>query len=557
MTHKISTNIIRITAVFLLSVSAVHAGAGGSSSGGSSGGSYSGGTYVPPSNNNNSPYASPGIYVGTNSNTAATQMANSLNSGQGSIKVPPGYTAVTVAGNVNGMTYGVSIVPTPSSGNSNNNNGGGNPSPTPTPSSKPALGYFDGVNTNNCSVWGWAYDPDNQNTQIQVHVYRDHPAGQGGTYVSACTANTVRSDVNSVMKISGNHGFDCVLPTSYVGTGNHALYIHAIDISGTPNNLLSTTDKTSTRPLNCLSAPSLTLTADKSTYIIGQPVKLTWVPNNVSSCTATGAWSGSKTSTNGSHSQSITPTNVGSYTYTLSCPGAGVTPTKSVTVTVEPATDVSPILGTVTQSCTQNNCSKATFQFVIKNIGASIPNGVSVPYQIQYRVNGVNTWTNGPTGSWTGGIAKNTATPNIPATITGLTYSNYKARVIVNSPKNAQLGETNTGDNTSPEIDLSIAPNAATIDLQAADSIVRFGTATKLSWTITSDFPATCKVTGGGLNTVINHTPKTSTGNVDTPAMKSRQTFTVSCNAQNINGFQLPAVQKVMGIEVVPQVQEI
>lgn len=111
---------------------------------------------------------------------------------------------------------------------------------------RPATGYFDLTDSSACSVTGWAYDPDNSATSIDVHVYKDGRAGVG-TFVTSCIANTPRPDVNRNIRIPGNHGFNCSLPTSFRNTGNHALFIHAIDINGTPNNLLQTNGKT----INC------------------------------------------------------------------------------------------------------------------------------------------------------------------------------------------------------------------------------------------------------------------------------------------------------------------
>ena len=112
--------------------------------------------------------------------------------------------------------------------------------------SSPATGYFDSANSSTCTITGWAYDPDNAAAAISVHVYQDGRAGVG-MYVTSCQANQSRPDVNSIIKIPGNHGFNCTLPTSFRNTGSHALFIHAIDINGTPNNLLRTNGKT----INC------------------------------------------------------------------------------------------------------------------------------------------------------------------------------------------------------------------------------------------------------------------------------------------------------------------
>ncbi len=119
------------------------------------------------------------------------------------------------------------------------------------PPAQPAIGNFDGVNASTCSVTGWAFDPDASSQSIDVHVYRDASAFSGGSILAVCSANTSRPDVNSAHGISGNHGFSCNLPASYKGTGAHNLYIHAIDVSGNPNNVINSSPKSLSCAASC------------------------------------------------------------------------------------------------------------------------------------------------------------------------------------------------------------------------------------------------------------------------------------------------------------------
>ncbi|MCA9364377.1 MAG: hypothetical protein KC736_00590, partial [Candidatus Moranbacteria bacterium] len=260
----------------------------------------------------------------------------------------------------------------------------------------PAIGSFDGVSTSGCKVRGWAFDPDNPSTSINVHVYRDGPAGSG-TFVMSCSANLSRSDVNSYYGISGYHGFDCSLPSSYQGTGSHNLYIHAIDINGSPNNVISNSPKSlscsapavngscgtaaksyvynatrytgsfcssgtaspsspafpaqgglrtwtcqgsnggSTRSCTAtrqsVPTPTLTLQASPSSVSYNSSSTLSWSSTNTTSCTAFSGWTGSK-ATSGSESTGNLTT---SQTYTLSCTGPGGSITRSVEVNVGPS----------------------------------------------------------------------------------------------------------------------------------------------------------------------------------------------------------------------------
>lgn len=205
-------------------------GGGGSSSGGSSssgGGTLQAGTY------------------GVDGRSQANVISRDLN--RNPSQMPGGHSAV-VTSNRDG-TVSVSIRPNDSGGGGSSSSGNptpGGPRVSPVTGSRPATGYFDSAISSSCRVTGWAYDPDNAAAVIAVHVYQDGPAGRG-RFVTSCQANQSRPDVNSIIRIPGNHGFNCALPASFVNTGSHALFIHAIDINGAPNNLLRTNGKT----INC------------------------------------------------------------------------------------------------------------------------------------------------------------------------------------------------------------------------------------------------------------------------------------------------------------------
>lgn len=91
-------------------------------------------------------------------------------------------------------------------------------------------GNFDGLasNASNCiSVYGWAFDRDNLNTKLAVHIYVGGPAGSGAPGY-AITANTYRPDVNRVYSGVGNyHGFSSTIRTNR--TGKQTVYAYAIN----------------------------------------------------------------------------------------------------------------------------------------------------------------------------------------------------------------------------------------------------------------------------------------------------------------------------------------
>lgn len=82
------------------------------------------------------------------------------------------------------------------------------------------------------------------------------------------------------------------------------------------------------------SAPTLTLSASLTSVTPGSSSTLTWSSANAVSCSASGTWSGSKT-TSGTHIINPIVTSA----YTLTCTGSGGSITKSVTITVSATAD--------------------------------------------------------------------------------------------------------------------------------------------------------------------------------------------------------------------------
>jgi len=75
-------------------------------------------------------------------------------------------------------------------------------------------------------------------------------------------------------------------------------------------------------------APVITLTANPSEPTVGSTVRIEWSATNAKSCTASGAWSGSKATSGGENSGPITATS----TFTLKCDGDGGSTTQSASV---------------------------------------------------------------------------------------------------------------------------------------------------------------------------------------------------------------------------------
>jgi uncharacterized repeat protein (TIGR01451 family) len=133
----------------------------------------------------------------------------------------------------------------------------------------PPQGNFDFADCDH--LVGWALDRDVPNQILDVHVYRDGAAGQGGVFVGSFKADKPRSDVNTALSLPGNHGFDIPTPSVFKDGNVHTIYIYIINpVSGQVNPLLSGSPKT----LSCSTPPpppagqcklDITKTVDKAT----------------------------------------------------------------------------------------------------------------------------------------------------------------------------------------------------------------------------------------------------------------------------------------------------
>lgn len=119
-------------------------------------------------------------------------------------------------------------------------------SPPPAPSYVP-LGWFDMVDAEG-TAFGWACDANDFGAALEIHFYAEAPAGVGGTFIGAATANAGReAAVGSNCGGNPYHGFVFNLPASQRDGRSHALYAYAINIGPAAGNpLLSGSPRTYT-----------------------------------------------------------------------------------------------------------------------------------------------------------------------------------------------------------------------------------------------------------------------------------------------------------------------
>lgn len=99
-------------------------------------------------------------------------------------------------------------------------------------------GVLDSVTSNSpgtITVRGWAFDRDNLNASLAIHVYVGGPAGTAGVEGHAITANTTRTDVNAKYPgVGNNHGFEATISVSK--TGNQEVYVYALNTGAGSTN---------------------------------------------------------------------------------------------------------------------------------------------------------------------------------------------------------------------------------------------------------------------------------------------------------------------------------
>jgi hypothetical protein len=220
-----------------------------------------------------------------------------------------------------------------------------------------------GVHQTPASAYAVTYSPGTSTTS-NYSVIND-PAASGGQATKFGAGVTLTGSVNLTSSVTSltvmTHGEQCSgswpqmkvavdgqgLVSATVSAASWTAYtanvtlnsgIHSVTITNTssgsclPNLYADVTNfygPTTPPP----PAPTVALSASPTSLTAGQSSTLTWSSTNATSCTASGAWSGSEP-TSGSVSTGALNQNS---TYSLSCTGAGGTATASTTVTVSVA----------------------------------------------------------------------------------------------------------------------------------------------------------------------------------------------------------------------------
>jgi outer membrane protein assembly factor BamB len=138
------------------------------------------------------------------------------------------------------------------------------------------------------------------------------------TNASSCTASGGWTGARAT---AGSENFTAVTPGSFTFT---------LACAGAGGSIT----QSATVTINSVSQATLTLAAHPASVAVGASFTLGWDSANVTTCTASGAWSGSRAT---SGSQVFTASAPGTATYTLACNGTNGNISRSATVTITSA----------------------------------------------------------------------------------------------------------------------------------------------------------------------------------------------------------------------------
>lgn len=190
-------------------------------------------------------------------------------------------------------------------------------------------GYHDGnsgdVSSSGCTASGWVRQNELTSRDLFVRILSD------GNPVASGWANQYRSDLSSVCS-----GGTCSFSFNLWGLVSSNTW-HSVRVQGQNPYTSAWFDLTNTpKNIRCLAAPTVDLVIDGSNgpLIRSSPASytLSWTSTGIgNTCTASGGWSGSKSSAG---SQAVSGVTEGDYTYTITCTNPYGSAVDSVAVNV-------------------------------------------------------------------------------------------------------------------------------------------------------------------------------------------------------------------------------
>jgi hypothetical protein len=206
------------------------------------------------------------------------------------------------------------------------------------------------------------------------------PAGTTNTSLSAQTNESAQcaygtgatATYPSMTQFPTTGGTSHVAPLpNLLGGSSYTYYVACKDAAG---NISTSTRISFSVAQIVIPAPTLTLSANPGSVPWGSSSTLSWSTTNASSCTASGAWSGSQATTGSAVQSNLTTTG----TYTLMCTGAGGNVTQTATVVV---TGSAPDTSAPTAPAGLTGAAQSPTQIAL-TWGASTDNVGVVSYQL-------------------------------------------------------------------------------------------------------------------------------------------------------------------------------
>ncbi|KXJ98664.1 MAG: hypothetical protein UZ19_OD1000644 [Parcubacteria bacterium OLB19] len=295
-------------------------------------------------------------------------------------------------------------------------------------------------------------------------------------------------------------------------------------------------------------APTLIFTASPTTVSSGGSSMLNWSATNVTTCIASGDWTGSK-ALSGSQSTGVL-TTVKTYTYTLRCIAAGGDIIRSVIVNVTPVVPVAPSIGTITaDDCTimvagESECDTKVRWNAPGYINPKVYQG-GKPLVFDLAVS--------PPGGYPTKMKFNTRTFRlydnsifgvVPGTDTSYTANIYCGPGLEMNTSGVCVMST-----------VGVTPLPANIDIIVEPSIIRSGDTTRVRVKVETSSPATC--THYGIQNspgILTHdgSPSSQDWNLTTRPLMSTQIIKVKCV---LDGLGIES-EKEERINVIPNFEE-
>lgn len=293
--------------------------------------------------------------------------------------------------------------------------------------------------------------------------------------VTSCTASGAWTGAKTV---SGSQTVSSLAPGSYTYTltctGSHGPASNSVMLTVRP-------------------PPAVSISVSPASVSVGQNAMLSWSSTDVTSCTATGPWSGSKTL---SGSETVSSATAGSYAYTLSCTGAGGSASSSAVLTVGSSAQPAPTVSISVSPSSITESATATLSWSSTNVTSCTSSG-----------------------SWTGPQALSGSQPVSP------TAGTYAYALSCTGP-----GGTASNSATLTVLSSSTPPPSPTVAISVSPPGVNGGESARLTWSSTN--ASSCDASGTWTGSKV----ASGSESVTTPTAAGLYAYALTCTGSGGTG---------------------